>query len=68
MVTVDVVPSHLARSAGCRAGECRDAARSIGRSGIVAASIIAMFVLGTSSVVALVPRGQIDLISPISRR
>jgi len=50
------------------AGECRDAARSIGRSVIIAAPLIAaMFVLGTSSVVALVPRDKIDLISPISQ-
>ncbi len=50
------------------AGECRDAARSIGRSVMIATPIIAaMFVLGTSSVVALVPRDKIDLISPISQ-
>jgi amino acid transporter len=50
------------------AGECRDAAKAIGRSVIVAAPIVAgMFVLGTSSVVALVPRDKIDLISPISQ-
>ena len=50
------------------AGECRDAARSIGRSVIIAAPLIAaMFVLGTSSIVALVPKGKIDLISPISQ-
>lgn len=45
------------------AGECRDASKAIGRSVIIAA----MFVLGTSSVVALVPAGQIDLVSPISQ-
>ena len=51
------------------AGECRDAARSIGRSVIIAVPIIAaMFILGTSSVVALVPQDKIDLISPISQR
>jgi amino acid transporter len=50
------------------AGECRNAAKSIGRSVIIATPIIAaMFVLGTSSVVALVPRDKIDLISPISQ-
>ncbi len=50
------------------AGECRDAARSISRSVIIAAPIIAaMFVFGTSSVVALVPKDKIDLISPISQ-
>jgi len=50
------------------AGECRDATKTIGRSVMIAAPIIAaMFVLGTSSVVALVPREKIDLISPISQ-
>ncbi|HME31642.1 MAG TPA: APC family permease, partial [Terriglobales bacterium] len=50
------------------AGECRDATRAIGRSIIIATPIIVlMFVLGTSSVVALVPKDKIDLISPISQ-
>ena len=50
------------------AGECRDAGRSIGRSVLLAAPIIAaMYVLGTGSVVALVPREKIDLVSPISQ-
>jgi amino acid transporter len=50
------------------AGECRDAAKAIRRSVMIAAPIIAaMFVLGTSSVVALVPKDKIDLISPISQ-
>ena len=50
------------------AGECRDATKAIGRSVMIAAPIIAaMFVLGTSSVVALVPREKIDLVSPISQ-
>ncbi|PYR92148.1 MAG: amino acid permease [Acidobacteria bacterium] len=48
------------------AGECRNAARSIARSVALAAPIIAvMFILGTSSVLALVPIEQIDLIAPI---
>jgi amino acid transporter len=48
------------------AGECRDPARSIARSVVIAAPVIAaMFILGTSSVIALIPRGQIDLIAPI---
>jgi len=48
------------------AGECRDPARSIARSVLVAAPVIAaMFILGTSSVIALVPHDQIDLIAPI---
>ena len=50
------------------AGECRDAVRSIARSVMIATPIIAaMFVLGTSSIVALVPHDKIDLISPISQ-
>ena len=48
------------------AGECRNPVRTIGRSVVVAAPIIAvMFILGTSSVLALVPQDQIDLIAPI---
>jgi amino acid transporter len=48
------------------AGECRDPVRAIGRSVLVAAPIIAvMFILGTSSVLALIPPDQIDLIGPI---
>jgi amino acid transporter len=48
------------------AGECRSPARSIGRSVAIAVPIIAlMFILGTSSVLALVPANDIDLVSPI---
>jgi amino acid transporter len=48
------------------AGETRDAARSVGRSVMIAAPLIAlMFILGTSSVLALIPQDQIDLIAPI---
>ena len=48
------------------AGECRDPVRTINRSVIIAAPIIAvMFILGTSSVLALVPPDKIDLIGPI---
>jgi len=48
------------------AGEARDPVRSIGRSVMVAAPIIAlMFILGTGSVLALIPADQIDLIAPI---
>ena len=48
------------------AGECRNPVRAISRSVAVAAPIIAaMFILGTSSVLALVPFDQIDLIAPI---
>lgn len=50
------------------AGECRNATKSIGWSVMIATPIIAlMFVMGTNSVVALVPRDKIDLISPISQ-
>ena len=48
------------------AGETRAPARNIGRSVVIAAPIIAlMFILGTSSVIAFVPRDNIDLIGPI---
>lgn len=48
------------------AGECRDPVRTITRSVALAAPVIAgMFILGTSSVLALVPGGGIDLIAPI---
>lgn len=48
------------------AGECRDPVRAIARSVALAAPVIAaMFILGTSSVLALIPQDQIDLIAPI---
>jgi amino acid transporter len=48
------------------AGECRNPVRTIARSVVFAAPIIAvMFILGTSSVLALVPIDRIDLIAPI---
>ena len=48
------------------AGETRSAARNIGRSVVIASPIIAlMFILGTSSVLAFVPRDQTDVIGPI---
>jgi glutamate:GABA antiporter len=48
------------------AGECRNASRTIARSVAFAAPIVAaMFILGTSSVLALVPIDRIDLIAPI---
>jgi amino acid transporter len=48
------------------AGETRSPARSVSRSVWIAAPIIAlMFVLGTSTVVALVPNDQIDLVGPV---
>ncbi len=48
------------------AGESRQPARSIGRSVWIASPVIcAMFILGTGSVVALIPQGKIDFIAPI---
>ncbi len=48
------------------AGEARSPARAIGRSVLLAAPVIAlMFILGTNSVIALVPAARIDLVSPI---
>ena len=48
------------------AGETKNPGKTIGRSVIIASPIIAlMFILGTSTVVALVPRDRIDLVSPI---
>ena len=48
------------------AGESHDPVKSITRATIVAAPLImAMFILGTSSVVALIPNEEIDLIAPI---
>ena len=55
-------------TAAILAGECRKATRTIGRSVLIATPLIAtMFVLGTGSVVALVPLDKIDLVSPISQ-
>jgi amino acid transporter len=48
------------------AGECRAPAKTIGQSVLMATPVIAgMFIFGTSSVLALVPPSQIDLVSPI---
>jgi amino acid transporter len=48
------------------AGEARDPARSIAKSVAIAAPIIAiLFILGTSSVLMIIPQDQIDLIAPI---
>ena len=50
------------------AGETRSPARSVGRSVLIAAPIVAlMFVLGTSTVVAYIPADQIDLIGPMAQ-
>ena len=48
------------------AGECKDPARSIARATAFAVPAIAlMFILGTNSVLTLVPQDKIDLVSPI---
>lgn len=48
------------------AGETRSPARNIARSVAISAPIIAvMFILGTSSVLAFIPRDHIDVIGPI---
>ena len=48
------------------AGECRDPAKSITRATAIAAPLIVlMFILGTSSVLGMVPNDEIDLIAPI---
>lgn len=48
------------------AGECRQPARTIGRSVVLAAPVIAlMFILGTDSVLAFVDPDHVDLVGPI---
>jgi len=48
------------------AGECRDPVRAISRSVLLAAPVIAvMFILGTSSMFALIGQERVDLIAPI---
>ena len=50
------------------AGECRDPARTIGRSVVIAAPIIAaMFILGTGAVLCFVRPEQVDLIGPVAQ-
>jgi len=50
------------------AGETRSPARTVTRSVFIAAPVIAlMFVLGTSTVVAYIPRDDIDLIAPVAQ-
>lgn len=50
------------------AGETHSPARSVGRSVLIAAPVVAlMFVLGTSTVVAYIPADQIDLIGPMAQ-
>jgi amino acid transporter len=48
------------------AGETRSPARSVGRSVLIAAPVIAIiFVMGTSAMVAYIPTNDIDLIGPV---
>ncbi|HKW49628.1 MAG TPA: APC family permease [Gemmatimonadaceae bacterium] len=48
------------------AGECRNPERTIGRATLIAAPIIAaMFILGTSAVLAFSSPAEVDLIAPI---
>lgn len=48
------------------AGECRNPVRSITRATAIAAPIVvAMFILGSSSVLGMIPIDEIDLIAPI---
>jgi amino acid transporter len=48
------------------AGECRDPVKSVTRATAIAApAIVVMFILGTSSVLGMIPNDQIDLIAPI---
>ncbi|HET7219096.1 MAG TPA: APC family permease, partial [Vicinamibacterales bacterium] len=50
------------------AGECRDPVRTIGKSVLIAAPVIAaMFILGTGSMLAFLPPAQVDLIGPIAQ-
>jgi len=50
------------------AGETKSPARSVGRSVLIAAPVVAlMFVLGTATVVAYIPTDQIDLIGPMAQ-
>jgi amino acid transporter len=48
------------------AGECRNPMRTIGRSVLISAPIIAAFyIFGTSAILTFVPANQIDLIGPV---
>jgi amino acid transporter len=48
------------------AGECRNPVRTIGRSVLISAPVIAAFyIFGTSAIMAFVPADQIDLIGPV---
>jgi amino acid transporter len=48
------------------AGECKDPARAIARSVMISAPIIAaLFIFGTSAVLAVVDPARVDLVSPV---
>ncbi|HKV79617.1 MAG TPA: APC family permease, partial [Candidatus Sulfotelmatobacter sp.] len=48
------------------AGECRNPARTLARSVVIAAPIIAvLYILGTSAILAYVPSGHVNLIGPV---
>jgi len=50
------------------AGECRDPARTIGRSVVISAPIIAaIFILGTSAVLSVVTPAEVDLVNPVAQ-
>jgi amino acid transporter len=50
------------------AGECRNPIQAIRRSVLISAPIVAgMFILGTASMLALVPIDKIDLIGPVAQ-
>lgn len=48
------------------AGECRNPVRTIGRSVLISAPIIgALYIFGTSAILAFVPADQVNLIGPV---
>jgi glutamate:GABA antiporter len=48
------------------AGECKDPARMIAKSVVISAPIVAaLFIFGTSAVLAVVDPAQVDLVSPV---
>lgn len=48
------------------AGECRNPARTLARSVLITAPVIALFyILGTSAILTYVPSGQVNLIGPV---
>jgi amino acid transporter len=50
------------------AGECRNPSRVIGRSVVISAPIIAaIFILGTSAVLAVVNPANVDLVNPVAQ-